>query len=53
MDSILSESDSETDSDKILSINPPPPPPSPPGVGWVKSKSGKILAYLVKVLAKV
>jgi hypothetical protein len=24
MDSILSESDSETDSDKILSINPPP-----------------------------
>jgi hypothetical protein len=23
MDSILSESDSETDSDKILSINPP------------------------------
>lgn len=43
MDSILSESDSETDSDKILSINPPPP-----GVGWVKSKSGKILAYLVK-----
>jgi hypothetical protein len=42
MDSIFSESDSETDSDKILSINPPP------GVGWVKSKSGKILAYLVK-----
>ena len=25
MDSILSESDSETDSDKILSIKPPPP----------------------------
>ena len=45
MDSILSESDSETDSDKILPLTPPP---SPPGVGWVKSKSGKILAYLVK-----